>query len=129
MATPIAILDDFADIEHFLCTAPETQFQQCAQRCRQLIAQSKEKKAPTSRAGETAIPLPPNMDELIATGNRTLALSTVRAYQQKVRATIDCDTLCERAKLRNEELQKRARLEHDQSMREKKWKNGCCTAM
>lgn len=122
MATPIAVLDDFADVEHFLCTAPEIQFQQCAQRCRQLIAQPKERKAPADREADTTLPAAPNMNELIATGNRSLALATVRAYQQKIRATLDCEILCERAKLRNEELQERARIERERSKNERKKK-------
>lgn len=126
MPTPIAILDDFADVEHFICTAPEIQFQQCAQRCRQLIAQPKGTKAPTTREDEAALPIPPDMNELIATGNRMLALAAVRTYQQKVRATLECDILCERAKARNEELRERARIEHDSPVRNGK---ACCIMM
>lgn len=126
MVTPMTILDDFADVEHFLCTAPEIQFQQCAQRCRQLIAQPKARRTPIKREEDITILAAPNMNELIATGNRTLALATVRTYQQKVRATLECDILVDRAKARNEELQERAHTELERARKEEK---SCCVAM
>lgn len=125
MATPIAVLDDFADVEHFICTAPEIQFQQCAQRCRQLIAQPSERKAAIPPRLDVTLPIAPNMNELIANGNRSLALATFRAYQQKVRATLECEILTQRAKERNVELEEQARVERERAKKERKKRLHC----